>query len=87
VEARATATPCVTSDYGAMPEVVDDAGLIVPCDDDEKLAAAIIKLLRDVPLSTQLGLIGRKRYEERYNWDSIWQIMHAEIESGLAESA
>lgn len=87
VEAMATATPCVTSDYGAMPEVVDDAGLIVPCDDDEKLAAAIIKLLRDVPLSTQLGLIGRKRYEERYNWDSIWQIMHAEIESGLAESA
>ncbi len=85
VEAMATATPCVTSDYGAMPEVVGDAGIVVPSNDDEQLAAALIKLLQDVPLSRRLGLIGRKRYEERYNWDSIWKIMHAQIESALDE--
>src|SRR5262249_32945394 len=33
VEAMAASTPCVSSDYGALPEVVGDAGLIVPCDD------------------------------------------------------
>jgi glycosyltransferase involved in cell wall biosynthesis len=85
VEAMATGTPCVTSDYGAMPEVVGDAGLVVPCNDTDALASAILDLLRDEDEARKLGINGRKRYEERYNWESIWKVVHTEIQNGLSE--
>ena len=46
-EAMACGVPVVSTDGGALPEVVGDAGLIVPTKDAEALAAAIGMLLRD----------------------------------------
>jgi glycosyltransferase involved in cell wall biosynthesis len=85
VEAMATGTPCVASDYGALPEVVGDAGLVVPCEDADALATALLSLLRDEPRARKLGELGRKRFEQIYNWDSIWTRIHAEILAGLRE--
>lgn len=85
LEAMATATPCVASDYGAMPEIVGDAGLIAPCGDHEKLAESLIKLLTNTPLATRLGVNGRQRFEKKYNWDSIWKTMRSELLAGLHE--
>lgn len=87
VEAMASATPCITSDYGALPEIVGDAGLVVPCGDQEKLAEAISIVLLDNKLATQLGKNGYRRYKEKYNWDRVWGTMHTAIKDALAEES
>lgn len=87
VEAMATSTPCVTSSYGAMPEVVGDAGLVVPSNDADALAAALIRLLRNEAESREMGLRGRVRFERKYNWDTIWELISSEIRQGLNEAA
>ncbi|MDB5564635.1 MAG: hypothetical protein JWP84_1201 [Tardiphaga sp.] len=83
VEAMAASTPCVASDYGAMPEVVGDAGLIAPCNDVDALATALLSILRDQNLARRLGASGRRRFEDKYNWDSIWKVVRAEIPHGV----
>ena len=87
VEAMACWTPCVSSDYGAMPEVVGDAGLVVPSGDSHALALALLDLLSDSERSRDLGLRGRQRYEAQYNWETIWQVIRAEIRLALEDSA
>lgn len=84
VEAMACWTPCISSDYGAMPEVVGDAGLVVPCGDDTSLASAISALLRDREWSRALGQNGRRRYETKYNWEQIWQVIRSEMKRSLS---
>jgi glycosyltransferase involved in cell wall biosynthesis len=84
LEAMATATPCVASDYGAMPELVGDAGLIAPCNDVDALTRTLLTILRDHELARRLGTAGRRRFEEKYNWDTVWQIVRSEMLSAIA---
>ena len=83
LEAMACATPCVASDYGAMPEMVGDAGLIAPCNDVDALAAALIRILQDAELARAMGERGRRRFEEAFNWDAVWKIVEREIRAAL----
>jgi glycosyltransferase involved in cell wall biosynthesis len=86
LEAMSAGTPCVTSDYGAMPELLGDAGYAVKRDDPQALADALIKVLKDRELAMSLGQRGRKRFEEHYNWDVIWPRMCAEMYVALGEA-
>src|SRR5690606_35415649 len=61
VEAMACATPVVATDGGALPEVVGDAGVIVPAGDAEALRGAIDGLLRDPQRLAALGEAGLAR--------------------------
>lgn len=83
LEAMATSTPCITSDYGAMPELVGDAGLVTACNDANGLATALLTLLRDPQLARAMGNRGRLRFEQTYNWDSIWKVIEAEMRAAL----
>lgn len=83
LEAMAAATPCIASDYGAMPEMVADAGIIAPCNDVDALAAALLKILRDHDLARTLGERGRRRFEDSYNWESVWQVIRRELRTVL----
>jgi glycosyltransferase involved in cell wall biosynthesis len=71
VEAMACATPLVTTDAGALPEVVGTkAGLRVKAGDVGELTAAL-KLVLDSPsLAEQLGRAGRRRVLDSYTWRS-----------------
>jgi glycosyltransferase involved in cell wall biosynthesis len=84
LEAMAAATPCIASDYGAMPGMVGDAGIITPCNDADALAVALLKLLLDKNLARTLGERGRRRFKEIYNWDSVWQVIRREMQEVLA---
>jgi glycosyltransferase involved in cell wall biosynthesis len=84
LEAMAAATPCIASDYGAMPGIVGDAGIIAPCNDTDALEAALLKLLLDKALARTLGQCGRRRYKEIYNWNSVWQVIRREMREVLA---
>lgn len=66
VEAMACGVPVVGSNSGAIPDVLGDAGRIVPEGDVPALAAALRDLLRDPARRGELGARGRQRVLERY---------------------
>jgi glycosyltransferase involved in cell wall biosynthesis len=74
IEAMACATPLVTTDAGALPEVVgSEAGLRVRAGDVGELTAAL-KLVLDSPsLAEQLGRAGRRRVLDSYTWRATAQ--------------
>ena len=67
-EAMACAVPVISTDGGALPEVVGDAGLIVPVKDAAALSAAISALLRDPVRQRELGARGQQRIAESFCW-------------------
>jgi glycosyltransferase involved in cell wall biosynthesis len=74
VEAMACATPLVTTDAGALPEVVGTkAGLRVRAGDVGELTAALQLVLDSPPLAEQLGRAGRRRVLDSYTWRSTAQ--------------
>jgi glycosyltransferase involved in cell wall biosynthesis len=70
VEAMASGVPVVASDSGSLPEVVGDAGILVPFGDARALAAALQSLADDPGERRRLGELGRERVE-RYSWPNI----------------
>jgi glycosyltransferase involved in cell wall biosynthesis len=79
-EAMACATPVVATDGGALPEVVGNAGRIVPAKDPAALAEAIAELLQDEPQRAELAVAGRNRIVERFSWqraaDQLVNVYH-----------
>ncbi|MGY1640986.1 glycosyltransferase family 4 protein [Geodermatophilus sp. SYSU D00703] len=71
IEAMACGTPLVTTDAGALPEVVgSEAGLRVSAGDVEELTAALQLVLDSPSLGEQLGRAGRRRVLASYTWRS-----------------
>jgi glycosyltransferase involved in cell wall biosynthesis len=69
VEAMACAAPLVTTDAGALPEVVGpDAGLRVRAGDVGELTAALRQVLDCPALGERLGCAGRRRVLENFTW-------------------
>jgi glycosyltransferase involved in cell wall biosynthesis len=69
VEAMACATPLVTTDAGALPEVVGShAAVRVPAGDVGQLAGALGLVLDHPSLQDQLGRAGRARVLASYTW-------------------
>jgi glycosyltransferase involved in cell wall biosynthesis len=69
VEAMACATPLVTTDAGALPEVVGShAAVQVPVGDVGRLAGALQLVLDHPSLQEQLGRAGRSRVLAGYTW-------------------
>jgi glycosyltransferase involved in cell wall biosynthesis len=69
LEALALARPVVATRVGGVPEIVEDgsSGLLVPPRDPERLAAAILHLLRNAETAARLGQKGRERVEREFN--------------------
>lgn len=61
VEAMACGVPVVATDSGALPEVVGDAGVIVPAGDASALGAALAALGADDARRQRLGAAGMTR--------------------------
>ncbi|EAQ97522.1 glycosyltransferase family 4 protein [Congregibacter litoralis] len=67
-EAMACAVPVVSTDGGALPEIVADAGVIVPSANAEALAGAIGALLEDPSERERLARAGRERILNTFSW-------------------
>jgi glycosyltransferase involved in cell wall biosynthesis len=67
-EAMACAVPVVSTDGGALPEVVGDAGLIVPTRNSEALADAITTLLNNPALREKFSEQGRAHILKNFSW-------------------
>lgn len=71
VEAMACGAPVVGSDSGAIPEVMGDAGLIVPEDNEAALRAALARLMGDPALWADLSARGRARVAAHFTQGRI----------------
>ena len=69
-EAMACGLPLVAARGGALPEVVGDAGVLVPVADSAALADAIAALLADPARREALGVAARERVQARFRWDT-----------------
>ncbi|WP_439106569.1 glycosyltransferase family 4 protein [Congregibacter sp.] len=67
-EAMACAVPVVSTDGGALPEIVGDAGVVVPSADADALAQAISALLEDAEERERLAQVGRQRILDTFSW-------------------
>lgn len=72
VEAMASGVPCITSDLSSMKEVAGDAGLRVNPYDEDEIRNAILRLLKDDKLYSQLIEEGYKQAQE-YRWANCAQ--------------
>lgn len=72
LEAMAGANAVVSTDVGAIPEVVDERnGAIVSPDDVDELTAALERLLTDPDRVEKMGRVSRRRLQATYAWDDI----------------
>lgn len=67
-EAMACETPVVATRVGGLPEVVGDAGVLVPPRKPDALAGAIGTLLDDPERRRRLGKQGRERIISSFDW-------------------
>jgi len=61
--ALAAGTPCITTDGGALPEVVGDAAWVVPAEDPRALAAALRRAVDEPDALRALAAAGPRRAE------------------------
>jgi glycosyltransferase involved in cell wall biosynthesis len=69
-EAMACGVPVVSTTGGALPEVLGNAGILVPPADAEALAKAISDLLKNPDRARRLGQEGYRRVQENFTWKS-----------------
>jgi glycosyltransferase involved in cell wall biosynthesis len=68
-EAMACGVPVICTTGGALPEVVGDAGILVPPADHEALAKAIEILLDNPDQAKYYGQAGYKRVQAHFSWE------------------
>ncbi|KZX58182.1 glycosyl transferase [Halioglobus sp. HI00S01] len=85
-EAMACGVPVVSTDGGALPEVVGDAGVIVPAKNVDAMVTAIDELLQDPARRAQLGEAGKARIEEKFCWQVCAREMTAYYREVLAHA-
>lgn len=67
-EAMACGVPVISTTGGALPEVVGDAGILVPPGDSDALENSILRLLDNPGLADRLGQAGYERVQKHLTW-------------------
>ena len=84
LEAMACGAPVVAASAGALPETVGDAALLVPPDDAEAFADALVAAACDEAQRTQLVAAGRRR-AAMFPWCATAELTDAAIGDLLAD--
>lgn len=73
LEAMAARRPVVATNVGSVADIVDDGanGFLVPLGAVEPFADAVVRLLQDPELATQLGQAGRNKVESMFTVDHM----------------
>ena len=81
LEFMSCAKPVVSTDVGAVHETVIEGttGFLVEADDDEALAAAILKLLEDPALAARIGSAGRSHVAAGYSLERMLERTEEEL--------
>ena len=84
LEALACGCPTITSDVSSLPEVVGEAGVLVPPGDTPALSAAIRRVLRDNALRDRMRRLGIEQ-ARRFSWEHSAQQTLALLERAALE--
>jgi len=90
LEACAMGLPVVSTAVGGIRCLLNEAetGLLVPNDDCDAMASAILRLIDDPQLTARLSSNGR-RLAEQFSWEQVgpqWEQLFAELRPGWARS-
>jgi glycosyltransferase involved in cell wall biosynthesis len=86
LEAMALSRPVVASDVGGIPEMVEDGvtGMLVPHDQPQALASAIVRLLRDPELAATIAKAGHDLVHDRFCIELMVRAVEDIYEEGAA---
>ena len=86
VQALAARVPVVAYPLDGTPEVVlpEKTGLLVPPEDVQAVADAVIRLLKEPSLRAQMGETGQHFVLERFDWHTMADILEEEYKNGTA---
>jgi glycosyltransferase involved in cell wall biosynthesis len=86
VEAMAAGAPVVATGVSGIPELVahEENGLLVPPDDPEALAEALLRLHRDAELTARLSAAARETVRTRFDGDRLARRLADLFEEALA---
>jgi glycosyltransferase involved in cell wall biosynthesis len=73
LEALACQTPVITTEIVGVAEDLErtSSGIIIPSRNPDKLADALLNILKDFNLQKEMGKNGRKLVEEKYTWKDV----------------
>lgn len=73
LDAMAMARPVVATRVGGIPEMIQDGlnGILVSPKDPERLAEALIRLIRDEPARRRMGEAGRARVQSEFSAEAM----------------
>lgn len=79
VEAMASGRPVISARVGAVPEVIDDGanGILVPPEDPDAIAAAVVRLWKDEELRDRLVVAGRERVRTDFTEESRTKLLES----------
>lgn len=86
-EAMACGVAVISTDGGALPEVVGEAGITVPVKDSAAIANAVRTLFEDDEKRQQLAMAGRKRVEALFCWRRAAQQMTSYYSQVIASNS
>jgi glycosyltransferase involved in cell wall biosynthesis len=74
LEAMSSAKPVIVTDVGGLKSIVSDGidGFVVETNNIDMLADRLAKLINDADLRKEMGLLGRKKVEENFDWDIVY---------------
>jgi glycosyltransferase involved in cell wall biosynthesis len=89
IEAQSCGVPVVATRVAAVAEVVDDGvtGLLVPPEQPEAIAQAVLRLLDDEALRAGMGAAGRAAALERFDAERVADTYVSAYEAALAHTA
>ncbi|PIS21185.1 hypothetical protein COY33_02325 [candidate division WWE3 bacterium CG_4_10_14_0_2_um_filter_42_7] len=83
LEAMASECPVLSTKVGAIPEVVEDDGVLIEPKDPEKLAEKILEILENEKLRMELVDKGLKKVREKYDREKVLGIFEESLENLL----
>ncbi len=66
--------PVVASDVGGVKEIIEDnhTGYLIPYGNQEVLSQKLAELATDARLRSQMGNLGRQKYESQFKFESMY---------------
>jgi glycosyltransferase involved in cell wall biosynthesis len=72
---KAYGRPLLVTDLGGLPELVSDgSGLVVPPEDPDAMAAALVRILSEPGLAQRLGDAAAETAEREGSWDTVAEL-------------